>query len=129
MGQANDRLVWLPRSFSGAQDIMFAGDMIDTGWVRVARVEGAVVGFLARCGAEVHGLYLLPQMQGRGIARALMTEAQRTCDTLGLWSYEANSRASRFYRKAGFVEVSRSAGATNDVGLPDIRFEWQREAD
>ena len=42
MGQANDALSWLPRVHSGAQDIMFVGDMVDAGWVRVARAEGRV---------------------------------------------------------------------------------------
>ncbi|QUJ75353.1 GNAT family N-acetyltransferase [Sulfitobacter albidus] len=128
MAACNARHEWLPQLYSGAEMIGFAGDMIDAGWVRVAQYEGAVLGFIARNAGEVHGLYLRPQAQGRGIARALMHEAQRDTGALGLWSFVANERATRFYRKAGFVEVTRTDGAANDVGLPDIRYEWQRES-
>ncbi len=127
MAQANARLGWLPKLYSGAQEIMFAGELIDAGWVRVAETDDETAGFMARRGDEIHALYLRPHLQGRGIARALMQEAQREADMLGLWSYEQNARAARFYRKAGFREVARSDGAGNDAHLPDIRFEWRRE--
>ena len=127
MRAANDRFGWLPVVFSRAQEIRYLGDMIDAGWVQVARLEGVLAGFLARRDAEIHALYLRPQMQGRGIARALLGEAKEASGHLGLWTYEANARATRFYRKAGFREVARSDGSGNEVGLPDIRFEWQRE--
>ena len=45
-----------------------------------------------------------------------------------LRSGQANLRASRFYRAAGFIEVARSDGAGNDFGLPDVRFEWMKGA-
>lgn len=125
---ANGRLSWMPQLYTGAQAIGFAGDMIEAGWVRLAECDGAPCGFLARNGAEVHGLYLWPAVQGRGIARALMQDAQWHCESLGLWSFAANDRASRFYRKAGFCEVARSDGTANDARLPDIRFEWHRES-
>ncbi len=128
MGQANQAMPWLPKVHSGAQDLRYVGDMIDAGWVTVARHEGAIVGFIAQAGQEVHGLYLRPQMQGRGIARRLLETCKQGCSRLGLWSFQQNARAVRFYRKAGFVEVARSDGAGNDVGLPDVRLEWQREA-
>ncbi len=127
MGDANARLGWLPKLYSGAQEIMFTGQLIDAGWVRVAECDAETAGFMARRGNEIHALYLRPHLQGRGIARALMQEAQREADTLGLWSYEQNARAARFYRKAGFHEVTRTDGAGNDARLPDIRFEWHRE--
>ncbi|MEQ6248675.1 GNAT family N-acetyltransferase [Sulfitobacter sp. HNIBRBA3233] len=127
MAEANGRLDWLPKLYSGAEIIGMIGDMIDAGWVYVALAEGQAAGFLARRGAEVHGLYLRPHLQGRGIARTLMQHAQAQAPALGLWSYERNARATRFYRKAGFREITRSDGATNDARLPDIRFEWQRE--
>ncbi len=126
MARANAGLRWLPRVHSGAEEIATLGDMIDAGWVEVARQKGVIVGFLSRREAEIHGLYLHPVAQGKGIARALMQNAKRARDDLGLWSFEANARASRFYRKASFVEIMRSDGSGNDFGLPDIRFEWQK---
>ncbi|UWR24109.1 GNAT family N-acetyltransferase [Sulfitobacter sp. S190] len=127
MAEANARHPWLPRLYSGAEEIMFVGDMIDAGWVRVAQGDDGLQGFLARSDTEIHALYLRPHLQGRGIARALMSEAQRGTHRLGLWSYQANDRAARFYRKAGFHEIRRTDGAGNDALLPDIRFEWHRK--
>ncbi len=127
IAQANARLSWLPKVHSAAEQIMFVGDMIDAGWVRVIRQDCLMVGFLARSGTEIHALYLRPEAQGKGMARALMQDAQATTSHLGLWSFADNARASRFYRKAGFVETARTDGAGNDAGLPDIRFEWHKK--
>ena len=127
MGQANDALSWLPRVHSGAQDIMFVGDMVDAGWVRVARAEGRIVGFVAQSDGELHALYLHPHMQGKGIARALMDDVKSACTQLSLWCFEANARALRFYRKAGFAIVDRSDGSGNDAGLPDVRMTWHKK--
>ncbi|MCX7567552.1 GNAT family N-acetyltransferase [Sulfitobacter sp. F26169L] len=127
MGAANAQLGWLPKLYSGAEEIMLVGDMIAAGWVRTAYVDDALAGFIARKGTEIHGLYLRPHLQGQGVARKLITDAQRNANNLGLWSYQANERATRFYGKAGFGEISRTDGEGNDAKLPDIRFEWQRE--
>ncbi len=128
MGAANARLNWLPKLYSGAEEIMLIGEMIEAGWVRTAYLEGGLAGFIARKGTEIHALYLQPQLQGKGVARKLVRDAQRNAKKLGLWSYDENERATRFYRKAGFSEVSRTSGENNEARLPDIRFEWMREA-
>ncbi|XDA97497.1 GNAT family N-acetyltransferase [Sulfitobacter sp. LCG007] len=127
LSAANDALPWLPRIHSRAEEVRFAGDMIDAGWVKVAREGARVVGFLARDEAEIHGLYLVPQAQSRGIGTALLEAAKTESPRLGLWSFERNAKALRFYRRNGFVEVSRSDGRLNDAQLPDVRLEWQRE--
>lgn len=127
MGAANAQLSWLPKLYTGAEEIMLVGDMIAAGWVRTAYLDDAMAGFIARKGTEIHGLCLQPHLQGKGIARKLMVDAQRNAKKLGLWSYEANDRATRFYLKAGFREITRTDGAGNDAHLPDIRFEWLRE--
>ena len=127
LSSANDALPWLPRVHTRAEEIRFAGDMIDAGWVQVARQGPEVVGFLARAREEVHALYLAPDVQGQGIGTALLNHAKSACHRLGLWSFQANARAARFYARAGFAEVARTDGAGNDARLPDIRFEWARK--
>ena len=128
MACANAQLEWLPQAHSRAEEIGVLGDMIEVGWVQVARTDEAVVGFLVRRDAEIHGLYLHPKAQGQGIGRRLINVAKDHRDHLGLWSFAANARATRFYRQVGFLEVMRSDGAGNEFGLPDVRFEWQRRA-
>lgn len=123
---SNDAMPWLPRVHSAAEEIKYSGDMIDAGWVRVAKDEGKVVGFIARHEVEIYALYVLPEKQDRGIGTALLKDAMAQCDKLGLWSYEANGVAAVFYELRGFVEVERTDGSGNETGLPDIRYEWTK---
>jgi GNAT superfamily N-acetyltransferase len=123
---SNDAMPWLPRLHSAAEEIRYAGDMIDAGWVTVAKLDGKVVGLIAVWEEEVHALYVLPQAQDKGIGTALIEDAKTRSDRLALWSYEANGRAAYFYGLRGFEEIERTDGSGNDVGLPDIRFEWTK---
>ncbi|ABG31674.1 N-acetyltransferase [Roseobacter denitrificans] len=125
---SNDLMPWLPRVHSAAEEIKYAGDMIEAGWVKVAKIDNKVVGFIARHESEVYALYVLPEAQDKGIGTALLEDAKGECDKLGLWSYEANGVAAIFYELRGFVSVDRTNGSGNEAGLPDIRFEWTRNA-
>ncbi len=124
IGAHVDATEWLPRVHSRAEEVMFAADMIDAGWVTTARTEEGLVGFLALQGTEIQGLYVAPEAQNRAAGTALLAHAKRRCNRLGLWSYARNTRANRFYERAGFRPVEHSDGAGNDAGLPDIRYEW-----
>lgn len=128
LSASNDMMPWLPRLHSAAEEIMYAGDMIEAGWVRVAKKSGKVVGFIARWEEEVHALYVLPDAQDSGVGTSLLDDAKAETNKLALWSYQANSSATRFYGLRGFTETARTDGSENDVGLPDIRFEWTKGA-
>ncbi|GFE51469.1 N-acetyltransferase GCN5 [Roseobacter cerasinus] len=128
LSASNDTMPWLPRLHSAAEEIMYAGDMIEAGWVRVAKRNGKVVGFIARWEEEVHALYVLPDAQDTGVGTALLEDAKAQSGKLSLWSYQANSSATRFYGLRGFIETARTDGSDNDAGLPDIRFEWVKGA-
>ncbi len=116
-----------PKMWSGAETIAYCGEMIARGWVTVAEAAGRVVGFLARDGAEICGLYVAAGSRDAGIGRALIDSAKRGQDGLWLKVLEQNAGARRFYARHGFAEVARSDGAENDDKLPDITMEWQRE--
>ncbi len=119
---------WMPQVHSRAAIKGFCRDMISRGWVDVARINGRVVGFLARNGCEIHALYLVPHMRGRGVGKALLDWAKRSHERLGLYAFAANDGACRFYQREGFRAVARGDGRDNDEGLPEIRFEWRAEA-
>ncbi|MFF9480384.1 GNAT family N-acetyltransferase [Streptomyces sp. NPDC014733] len=73
----------------------------------VAERDGAVVGLLGLMGAEIGGLFVDPEAQGRGAGRALIEHAATLHGALTLEVYERNDRARRFYDHVGFTERSR----------------------
>lgn len=78
--------------------------------------------------AELYALYLLPERIGQGVGRALLTEASRRCAAAGhrrmyLWVLERNTRARRFYERAGFAPDG--AGEPFEVAgivVPEVRY-------
>jgi ribosomal protein S18 acetylase RimI-like enzyme len=60
---------------------------------------------------------VLPEWRGSGVARELIRAFEQACWSAGYRSIDlgvvaGNSRALAFYRKAGWLEVSASAGTT-----------------
>lgn len=88
----------------------------ERGWV--AERDGTVVGFVTagpsrdedageRTG-EIYGLYVEPRLFGTGVGRALIGRAladlrDRGFAPVTLWVLHGNTRAKRFYERAGFV--------------------------
>ncbi len=124
ISQSVDAQSWMPKLHSGAQDVAFAGKMIDRGWVTVAEIDWTVSGFMARDGEEIHSLYIADFAQNQGVGQALIADAKTRSDRLSLWTFQANRGAQRFYKREGFEPVEETDGSGNDEGLPDIRFEW-----
>ena len=120
--------LWMPRVHTGAEDIGFLGLMIDRGWVTVAMSAGKVVGLVARDGANIQALYVEKNTRRLGCGALLLAHAKADAEKLSLWSFQENTDAQAFYIANGFCEVERTDGAGNDENLPDIRFEWHREA-
>lgn len=118
---------WMPKLHTGAEDIRFAGHMIDRGWVTVAVQNDTICGFSARDGVEVNCLYIASNTRGQGCGRALLDAMKTQSDTLDLWTFQANQPAQKFYQKHDFTEVERTDGATTDEKLPDIRYRWQKQ--
>ena len=118
---------WMPNLHSRAEDIGFAGQMIDRGWVTIAEMSQKVAGFCAREGTEVHSLFVAKPARSHGIGSAFLQAMKVQSDHLTLWTFQANTRAQAFYARHGFAPIEHSDGARKDEGLPDIRYEWKRE--
>lgn len=81
----------------------------------VAAVEGRVVGYVAPRVDEngqqrLGSLYVLPEFQGRGVGRSLITEAIASMDRtkdICLHVVPYNEKAVRFYEANGFVMTGR----------------------
>ncbi|MEP4198722.1 MAG: GNAT family N-acetyltransferase [Aliishimia sp.] len=127
LSEAIDAAPWLPRLHTRAEDIAFASQMIDSGWVTIAKdAQDTTVGFLTLRGDEILSLYVAPHVQGQGIGPVFLDAAKAHCSRLRLWTYAQNHGAVRFYLREGFTEVERTDGSDNEANLPDICFEWER---
>jgi len=79
------------------------------GWRRhVEERDGPVPGDRA---AEIKRMYVVPAARGRGIARALLAELERTaalagCDVMVLESGLAQPEALTLYRSAGYTDIA-----------------------
>ena len=122
-----DETSWMPRIHTREQDQAYGAWLIEVTDVSVASAEGAVIGFLSRQEREIQALYLAPTARGQGIGRKLLGFAKEHSDSLGLWTFQANMRARRFYAQNEFVEDQMTDGLGNDEGLADVHMSWVRD--
>lgn len=107
--------------------------------VWVAEQEGEPLGFIAtlpsrdrdadpRRTAELHSIYVRPDLSGRGIGRTLFSwavdDARRRCfEELTLWVVEANRRARRFYEAEAMVPDGGTRTEMKDTAaLVEVRY-------
>jgi len=99
-----------------------AGDGVE---VWLAQRDEEPVGLLLLEHDWVHSLYVAPGLTGQGIGTVLLDVAKAVRPTgLGLWVFEANEGARRFYRRHGFAEVRRTDGSDNEEHAPDVEMAW-----
>ena len=97
--------------------------------VWVAEIDGEVVGYAAIDGAELSDLYVRPGYQGRGIGTALLEKAKELSPgQLGLWAFQRNDGARRFYERHGFEVIELTDGSDNEEREPDVRYRWIRDS-
>lgn len=122
-----DLTEWMPRLYSRAEELAFAGLMIERGWVIVAQpADHEVAGFMAREAGYIHALYVAQGWRGQGIGRAMLDHAKARCAVLELRTFQQNIDAQAFYARQGFRAAETGDGTQNDEGLPDIRLIWER---
>lgn len=95
------------------------------GWACLGAFRGAGASTTT---AELYALYAEPSLIGSGIGRTLMEAVhgharERRFDLMLLWVLDGNSRARRFYERAGYV--ADGAVQTEDydgVAVPEVRY-------
>ncbi|MBQ0710825.1 MULTISPECIES: GNAT family N-acetyltransferase [unclassified Ochrobactrum] len=82
----------------------------------VAAIDGRPVGFIGLLDSFIGGLFVDPDVQGRGIGQILIHHALALKGELSLEVYADNERACRFYSRLGFKVAGERA--EDDDGLP-----------
>ncbi len=73
----------------------------------------------------LHSLYVDPRLVRQGIGAGLLDLAKSLRPGgLGLWVFETNEGAQRFYARHGFAEVRRTDGSDNEEHEPDVELAW-----
>ncbi|WP_225835683.1 GNAT family N-acetyltransferase [Streptomyces sp. NK08204] len=102
----------------------------------VAEREGKVLGWAAygpyqdgevrTADAELYAVYVDPAHLGGGIGRALLSASAERCSAyprMLLWVLKENTRARRFYERAGFrPDGAEEAVETGGVPVPEVRY-------
>ncbi|MBN8899399.1 MAG: GNAT family N-acetyltransferase [Rhodospirillales bacterium] len=90
----------------------------------VARDDHRILGYMVVRDTTLDHLYVRPDVQHRGVGRALLDAAKRLSPRrLELFVGPRNVNAQRFYRRHGFRAAGESAGPP-DVPLPGLRYVW-----
>lgn len=86
--------------------------------------EGKVAGFISLVGERICALFVAPEMQGKGIGRALLEHALALKGNLSLKVYKENENAFRFYEKFGFLAVGEEIDEF--TGCTQILMMWKQ---
>lgn len=91
------------------------------GWV-----DGKLMGLLVFSGdrREIEAIHSLPGSWGTGLGAAMLEfalEAMKGAQGVGLWAFEKNARARRFYEKHGFRFTGQRRVSEFD-GAVEVRY-------
>jgi len=94
----------------------------------VAERDSAVEGFLTLEREWLDSIYVRPGLTGQGIGTALLDLAKSLRPGgFGLWVFETNLGARRFYTRHGLLALERTDGRDNEEKAPDIAMVWPGE--
>ena len=114
-----------PNPLAGQRDYLLTR-VVPNHVVRLAMLDGAIVGFVAASRTRIDQLYVRVDWLRRGIGGALLRWAQDQSDgTLRLYAFLRNRNACAFYERHGFVAIAY--GFEPKWGLDDVEYEWRRE--
>jgi RimJ/RimL family protein N-acetyltransferase len=107
------------------QERYFEGTVVPNNAVRVALVEGRIVGFIAASRTSISQLYVRKGFLRRRVGSLLLDWAKAQSDgSLWLYTFERNVGARAFYERNGFGIAAR--GHEPHWKLDDLRYEWLR---
>jgi GNAT superfamily N-acetyltransferase len=91
----------------------------------VATSGEELLGFAMCTPTFLDGLYVRPDLSGRGIGSLLLDVVDATHpEASELRVIESHAGARRHYERRGFVVVERTDGSGNEEKAPDLRMAW-----
>jgi len=88
--------------------------------------DGSIVAFMSLHDDDLDHLYVRPDRFDRGIgSRFVELAKQRRPGGLGLYTFQVNERARRFYERRGFTVEFLGNGESNEERQPDVRYAWR----
>lgn len=91
----------------------------------VAEQSGVVVGYVVLDPEWLDSLYVRHDLTGQGIGSVLLDLAKSLRpEGFGLWVFESNEPARRFYTARGLLALERTDGGENEEQAPDIAMVW-----
>ena len=104
-----------------------AGDVAEA--MRGATLFGAfegtrLVGFVGVVAERIEGLFVRADRRGEGIGSALLAKALEGARRMELSVYCQNERATKFYRRRGFVEEAQRVDSA--TGEREWTMRWER---
>ncbi|MGW0994848.1 N-acetyltransferase family protein [Streptomyces sp. NPDC002523] len=120
---AERRRAWFARSDDAVVNLVAEQDGRIVGWAALGPYRD---GEVRTSDAELYALYVDPEHLGSGIGRALLAESVERCagyPRMFLWVLKENSRARRFYERAGFrPDGAEEPFDVDGVRVPEIRY-------
>lgn len=94
--------------------------------VWIGELDGRLAGFLALAEDLLEHLYVHPELHGRGVGSALLAKARELRPSgFGLWVFQQNVQARRFYESHGLQLVRITDGSANEERTPDAEYAWK----
>ena len=119
-------LAFLPQLHTREEDIEFFRSKIFAEYeLTAAEIDGRLAGYSAVAPGWLEQLYVLPQLQGRGIGGQLLLRAMESQTDFQFFVFQKNHKARRFYERHGARLVRLTDGAENEEREPDALYEWR----
>ncbi len=118
-------LTFLPTLHTPDEDRRYFAGVVDGRETWVYEESGQILGFAALTEATLTDIYVEPSRHRSGIGTALLEHAKRRRSAgFGLWVFQKNESARRFYEKHGLRLVRLTNGSNNEEREPDALYEW-----